>query len=60
MKVAAILNPVGLLAKELRDQLGNRPDLVREQRLLTTVEEEVGTLTESAGAAAVVQRFSPD
>ncbi|HEV8240868.1 MAG TPA: hypothetical protein VGS57_15995 [Thermoanaerobaculia bacterium] len=57
MKVAAIVNPVGLLAKELRDQLANRPDLVREQRLLTTVEEEVGTLTESGGAAAVVQRF---
>jgi hypothetical protein len=37
LKVAAILNPVGLLAKELREQLGNRPDLVREQRLLTTV-----------------------
>ncbi|HXT51227.1 MAG TPA: Asd/ArgC dimerization domain-containing protein [Thermoanaerobaculia bacterium] len=60
MKVAAILNPVGLLAKELREQLGNRPDLVRELRLLTTVEEEVGTLTESAGAAALVQRFSAD
>jgi len=60
LKVAAILNPVGLLAKELREQLGNRPDLVREQRLLTTVEEEIGTLTESAGAAAIVQRFSTD
>ena len=57
MKVAAIVNPVGLLAKELRGQLDKRPDLVREQRLLTTVEEEVGTLTESGGAAAVVQRF---
>jgi aspartate-semialdehyde dehydrogenase len=59
VKVAAILNPVGLLAKELREQLDDRPDLVREQRLLTTVEEEVGTLTESAGAAAMVQRFDP-
>ena len=60
MKVAAIVNPVGLLAKELREQLDNRPDLVREQRLLTTVEEEVGTLTESGGGAAVVQRFDPE
>jgi len=60
VKVAAIVNPVGLLAKELRDQLANRPDLVREQRLFTTVEEEVGTLTESGGAAAVVQRFATD
>ena len=60
MKVAAIVNPAGLLAKELRDQLDNRPDLVREQRLLTTVDEEVGTLTESGGGAAMVQRFDPD
>jgi len=60
LKVAAIVNPVGLLAKELREQLDKRPDLVREQRLLTTVEEEVGTLTESGGGAAVVQRFDAD
>lgn len=60
MKVAAIVNPVGLLAKELREQLDKRPDLVREQRLLTTVEEEVGTLTESGGGAAVVQRFDAE
>lgn len=60
MKVAAIVNPAGLLAKELREQLDDRPDLVREQRLLTTVEEEVGILTESGGGAAMVQRFDPD
>lgn len=60
MKVAAVVNAVGLLAKELREQLDKRPDLVREQRLLTTVEEEVGVLTETGGAAAVVGRFSAD
>lgn len=60
MKVAAILHPGGLTAKELRERLDARPDLVREQRLLTTNEGEVGTLTESGGGAAVVQRFTPD
>jgi aspartate-semialdehyde dehydrogenase len=49
-----------LVAKELRDQLDRRPDLVGEQRLFTTVEEEVGTLTEAGGAAAMVQRFSAE
>lgn len=60
MKVAAILHPSGLTAKELRAQLDARPDLVREQRLLSTDEEEIGTLTESGGGAAVVQRFSSE
>jgi aspartate-semialdehyde dehydrogenase len=55
VRVVAVVNPVSLLAKELRDALDRRPDLVREQRLLTTVEAEVGTLTESGGGAAVVQ-----
>lgn len=60
MRKAALLHPSGLTAKELRAQLENRPDLVREVRLLTTNDDEVGTLTESAGAAAMVQRFTAE
>jgi aspartate-semialdehyde dehydrogenase len=58
--VVGVVNPIGLLAKEVREQLGERVDLAREQRLLTTIDEEVGTLTESGGTAAVVQRFSEE
>ncbi len=60
MKVAAIVSPLSLLAKELRERLGERPDLVREQRLLTSNEEEVGTLTDSGGAASMVQHLTPE
>lgn len=55
MKVLAIVEPTPLVAKELREQLERRPELWRELRLLTTVEAEVGTLTDVGGAAAVVQ-----
>src|SRR5688572_3779353 len=60
MKVFAIVHPSSMLAKELREQLGRRPELWRELRLLTTIEEEVGMLTEVGGAAAVVQRATPE
>jgi aspartate-semialdehyde dehydrogenase len=60
VKVAAVVEPGSLLAKELRERLDQRPDLVGEQRLLTTVEEEVGTLTESTGAAAIVGRLTAE
>jgi aspartate-semialdehyde dehydrogenase len=60
VKVAAVVHPLSLLAKELRQQLDDRPDLVREQRLLTTSDEEVGTLTDSGGAAAMVQRLTAE
>ena len=60
MRLVGVVNPIGLLAKELREQLDSRPDIAREQRLLTTREEEVGTLTESGGTAAVVQGFSEE
>ncbi len=60
MRVVAVVHPGGLVAKELRQQLDRRPDLVREQRLLTTDPEEVGTLTESGGAADIVQATSAE
>jgi aspartate-semialdehyde dehydrogenase len=62
MSVLAVLHPTTLLGKELCESLG-RNDLTgppwREVRLLSTLEPEVGTLTEVAGAAAIVQRYEP-
>jgi aspartate-semialdehyde dehydrogenase len=55
-----ILEPGGLLGKELREQLESRPELATELRLMTQRAEEVGTLTEIAGAAAMVQPFVPE
>jgi aspartate-semialdehyde dehydrogenase len=60
MKTLAIVEPGGLTARELRDQLARRPELWREARLLTTNEDEVGTLTDLAGSAAVVQLLTPE
>ena len=57
MTTLAVLNPTQLVAQELRKRLDDQPGFYDELRLLTTVEEEVGTLTESRGAAAVVQRL---
>jgi len=57
MRVAAVIHPTGLLGKELRERLERRADLCGQIRLLTNDEEEVGRLTESAGAAAVVARL---
>lgn len=60
MRVLAIVEPGGLVAKELREQLEGRPQLWRELRLLTAAEEEVGTLADVAGGAAIVQRLSAE
>lgn len=56
----ALLHPTTLLGKELRERLANRPDLCRELRLVSTDENEVGTLTEVAGAASFVTRFDEE
>jgi aspartate-semialdehyde dehydrogenase len=57
----AILHPVNLLGKELRETLGRgvAGPSWQEVRLLSTAEEEIGTLTEAGGAAAIVQRYEP-
>lgn len=60
MKVVAVVHPTSLLARELRERLEGRPDLCRELRLLSDTEDEVGTVTESAGAAAFVGRLGAD
>ncbi len=55
MSVLALVHPTGLVAVELRETLDRRRELWRELRLLSTVEEEVGVLTEVRGVAAMVQ-----
>jgi aspartate-semialdehyde dehydrogenase len=61
MSAVAILHPGNLLGKELRETLGRGASgpTFREVRLLSTIDEEIGTLTEAGGAAAVVQRYEP-
>jgi aspartate-semialdehyde dehydrogenase len=56
----ALMHPNTLLGKELREGLERRRPLWQEMRLLTTHEDEEGTLTEVRGAAAVVRRFEPE
>jgi aspartate-semialdehyde dehydrogenase len=60
MSVLAIFQPSNLLGKELRESLDRAGHPFSEVRLLTSNEEEVGTLTEAAGAAAFVQRYEPE
>ncbi|HZF11947.1 MAG TPA: Asd/ArgC dimerization domain-containing protein [Thermoanaerobaculia bacterium] len=58
--VLAIVEATTLLGKEVRDTLVGKPGSWREIRLLTTREEEVGALSEVAGAAALVLRADAD
>jgi aspartate-semialdehyde dehydrogenase len=62
VSVLAVLHPTNLLGKELRERLESRGDGPHwtELRLLSTQEDEIGTLTEVGGAAAIVQRYEPD
>ncbi len=57
MKRIAVVHPTTLIGKELRERLEQSPDLVRDQRLVSADENEIGTLTEIAGAAAFVGRI---
>lgn len=59
MTAVAILHPTTLLGKELRETIeARRPDW--DLRLLSSREDEIGTLTEIAGAAALVGRYEPE
>lgn len=60
MSAIAIVHPGTLVGKELRDSLENRMKSWRDIRLLSNDAEEVGTLTEVQGAAALIQRYEPD
>ncbi len=61
MTTLAIVHPSNLLGKELRETLGRRTASLpwQEMRLLSTDEQEIGTLTDAGEAAALVQRFEP-
>ncbi|HUO86871.1 MAG TPA: hypothetical protein VM617_05740 [Thermoanaerobaculia bacterium] len=52
----ALFNPTSLLGKELIERLDRRPELWSDLALLSLDEDEIGALTDAAGAAAVVQR----
>lgn len=56
MSTIAIVHPMTLLGKELRETL----DRLQDVRLLSNREDEIGTLTEVAGAAAMVTRYEPE
>jgi len=60
MSVIAIVHPTNLLGKEVKETLERQSAQWREIRLLSTDEDEVGTLTEAAGAAALVARYDSD
>ena len=60
MAAIAILHPINLLGKELRETLEARHPDWADVRLLSTHEDEIGTLTEVAGAAALVGRYEPE
>ncbi len=60
MSAIAILHPMNLLGKELRETLRQFPRLGGDIRLLSNRDDEIGTLTEVAGAAAMVTRYEPE
>lgn len=60
MSAIAILHPTNLLGKELRETLENRATRFTDIRLFSTRKDEIGTLTEAAGAAAIVQEYDPE
>lgn len=60
MKRIGVVHPTSLVAREIRERLERRPELWSELRLLSTREEEIGTVTEIAGRAALVERYDPD
>ncbi len=57
MSTLALIHPTDLLAVELRASLERRRDLWRELRLLSTLPDEIGTLTDVRGEAAMVQEL---
>ncbi len=60
MSGIAIVHPTNLLGKELTETIEGRAKQWREVRLLSTLEDEVGGLTDLGGAAALVSRYEPE
>jgi aspartate-semialdehyde dehydrogenase len=56
----AVVHPTGLIAKEIRETLQRRGAQAPALRLLSTLDAEVGTLTEIAGAAAIVESYTAE
>lgn len=56
----AIVHPSDLLGKELTETLENRSKQWRDIRLFSTLPDEIGGLTDVAGAAALVTPYDPD
>jgi aspartate-semialdehyde dehydrogenase len=53
----AIVHPLTLVGKELRERLDAAPALATDVRLFASDEEEIGTVTEAAGGATFVHRI---
>jgi aspartate-semialdehyde dehydrogenase len=60
MSAIAIVHPGTLVGKELRVAIESHLKSWRDVRLLSTNEDEVGTLTEVQGAATIVVRYEPE
>jgi aspartate-semialdehyde dehydrogenase len=60
MTQLALLNSESLLGKEIKEALRTRPDLTTRVALLTTVEDEFGTVTDGVDGAAFVQELTDD
>lgn len=56
----AVLEPTTLLGREVKETLEQHAELAANLRLLTTREQDYGTLTEIAGAAALVTHATPE
>ena len=57
MNDLAILNPISLVGRELRNGLNRRKDLWRSLKLLATDPALAGTVAEVAGSAAMVEAY---
>jgi aspartate-semialdehyde dehydrogenase len=55
----AILHPTTLVGRDLRDSLNRRPALWDDLRLLSTDEEEIGTVVDVRDSVAMVERPEP-
>ena len=60
MTQIAIINPSDLVAVEIKDQLGSQGIANNRLLLLSANEEEIGTLTDIGGSAAMVQKLTED
>lgn len=60
MPRVGIVHPGSLVGRELRERLARDPELGADLALLAVDENEVGSLTELAGSAALVGRLDPE